>query len=127
MLDVKNDKWFVRVANKQEADAAQEWAFKEGLSWNGRTTLRRDYSEWDMVGGTAIGSGHCEGGLLGQAGVMYWSRSGHKEIKVTFQTALSVDTVVLPEVESPQQKQIKALEATIAQAAAQIQKLKEEV
>jgi hypothetical protein len=125
MFDVKNDKWFVRVANKQEAIAAQDWAFSEGLSWNGRTTLRHDYHLWDMDGGTAIGSGHCEGSVLGQAGVMYWARSGHKEIKLTYK--LTVDTVLLPEVESPQQRQIRALEATIAQAAAQIQKLKEEV
>ena len=126
MFNVKKDKWFIRVASQQEANAAQKWAFAQGLGWGDKFELRTDFYSWDTNGASAaIGSGHFGGGCLGQASSTYWERHGHKEIKLTF--AFAVDTVIYPEVESPQQKQIKALEETIAQASAQIQKLKEEM
>lgn len=126
MFDIKNEKWFIRVGNKQEAVAAQEWAFKQGLPWGGKFKLRTDFESWDTKGvSAAIGAGHCGGGCLVQASTSFWERNGHKEIKLTYK--LTVDTVTPPELESEQQKQIKALEATIAMAAAQIQKLKEEI
>lgn len=126
MFDVKKDKWFVRVANKQEAIAVQEWAFSEGLGWCGSLELRTDFDAWGTdENSKAVGCGHFGGNSLGQAPGTWWESNGHKEIKLTYK--FGVDTVIYPEVESPQQKQIKALEETIAQAAAQIQKLKEEM
>lgn len=123
-MNILEDKWFIRVANNQEAVAVQEWAFSQGLAWGSKFEVRTDFDKWDGVGSSAaIGSGHFGGNCLGQASASYWERHNHKEIKVTFK--FSVDTIVYPEVESPQQKQIKALEETIATATAQIQKLKE--
>lgn len=123
MFDLKTDKWFIRVANEAQANAAQEWAFEQGFAWSGNKLLRIDFETWDDDGSKAIGHGHNGGAGLGQAGTGYWESRGHHELKVDFK--LRIVNVVLPEVESPQQKQIKALEETIATAAAQIQKLKE--
>lgn len=127
MFNVLKEKWYIRVGSEQEAIAAQEWAFSKGLGWGGSgKVLREDFKHWDKWGeSAAIGSGHHGGGSLGQASSEYWSKHGHKEINLTFK--LTVDSVVYPHVESPQQEQIRELEETISLAAAQIKKLKEGV
>lgn len=113
-------KWFIRVANAEQAKAVQEWAFEQGFGWSGSKTIRKDLRLWEIP--AAIGHGHFDGMGLGQASVDYWIANGHKEIKVTFKTA--VDKVVLTEVESLQQKQIRELQETIAKAQEQIESLK---
>ena len=123
MFDFKTDKWFIRVENEQQAVAAQEWAFEQGFGWSGRKTLREDFRSWDMP--RAIGCGHGGAGYMGQAPAQYWFVHGHKEIKMSFKVV--VDEVVLPVVESQQQKQIRELEETIARATQQIQELKKDI
>lgn len=125
MFDMTKDKWFIRVANQQEAISVQSWLMRHGYAWGGSGRLiREDFEGWDSEGGfCAIGMGHMGGGSLGQASPGYWERYGHHEIKVNFK--LCVDEVTYPTLESEQQKQIKALEATISQAQEQIKKLKE--
>lgn len=123
MFDLKTEKWFIRVNSEQESIAVQEWAFQQGIGWMNKLELRKDFSTWQLP--SAIGFGHFGGQSLGQANVDYWERNGHKEIKAELK--LSVVDVELPAVESPQQKQIRELEETIATAAAQIKKLKEGV
>lgn len=123
MFDLKNDKWFIRVETEQQCLAVQEWAFEQGLSWAGCQTLRGDFRSWDKP--CAIGHGHFGGSSLGQARIQYWIDNGHHQIDVSFKT--TVDKVNLPEVESKQQKQIRELEATVAEAQRQIQELKKDI
>lgn len=123
MFDISKDKWFIAVANAEEAVAVQEWLVTLGCTWDGcfKDTIRRDFHVW---GGPAyaIGMGH-HGGSLGQANVGFWTSWGHKEIKVKLE--LVVDAYEFPVVQSEQEKQIKALEETINMAQQQIQKLKQ--
>lgn len=124
MFDITKDKWFIRVANEEQAKAVQEWAFEHGLGWAGKKVLRDDYATWDRTD-RSIGSGHYGGCGLGQARAGWWISNGHKEIKVSFKTV--IDELELPKVESAQQIKIRELEATVAEAQRQIQELKKEI
>uniref|UniRef100_A0AAU6VY17 Uncharacterized protein n=2 Tax=unclassified bacterial viruses TaxID=12333 RepID=A0AAU6VY17_9VIRU len=126
MFDLKTEKWFIRVKSEEQAAAVQQWAFTKGLSWAGCNVLRDDYKEWEKrMGVAAIGSGHYDGRSLGQASPQYWLDNGHKEIEMSFKTV--IDSIVYPQVESTQQKQIRELEHTIALATKQIQELKKDI
>lgn len=124
MFDISKDKWFIAVANAEEAVAVQEWLVTLGCTWDGylKDTIRRDFHVWDGPA-YAIGMGHQGGGSLGQANVDFWTSRGHKEIKVKLK--LVVDDYEFPVLQAEQEKQIKALEETINMAQQQIQKLKQ--
>lgn len=125
MFDMSKDKWFIAVANLEEAVAVQEWLREKGITWgyNNKNTIRTDIEDWATP--YSIGMGHFGGGTLGQASVDYWMKHGHHEIKVTFKK--TVADCEYPVVESEQEKQIKALEETIQKAQEQIQSLKKSV
>lgn len=125
-IDLKKDRWFIRVNSVEESIAAQEWLFKQGLGWNGRKTLRTDFQHWEGFQ-KAIGSGHAYCRSLGQARVGWWENRDHQEIKIIFKQKLSVADVIYPTKESPQQAKIRELEETINKAKEQLRQLKEEV
>jgi hypothetical protein len=124
MFDITKDKWFIRVANEEQAKAVQEWAFDRGFGWAGQKEFRKDFAVWDKKS-PAIGFGHFGCDSLGQARAQWWIDSGHKEIKVSFKTV--IDEMEFPKVESAQQIKIRELEATVAEAQRQIQELKKEI
>lgn len=122
-MNLKTEKWFIRVPDEASAQAVQEYMFERGLGWNGKLELRTDYETWSFP--EAIGCGHCGGNSLGQANVNYWIGNEHKEIVITLKT--SVDTLEFLKVESPQEIKIRELQETITKAQEQIQALKEDI
>lgn len=125
-IDLKKDRWFIRVNSVEESIAAQEWLFEQELDWVGSQTLRTDFKKWEGFP-KAIGSGHSSCRSLGQASVGWWENRDHQEIKLTFKQKLSVSDVIYPTKDSPQQAKIRELEETINKAQQQIKQLKEEV
>lgn len=119
------DKWFIAVADLEEAVAVQEWLRSNGFTWGGlhQNNIRTDMKDWQLP--YAIGRGHFSGVGLGQESVGYWMKQGHHEVKVTFKK--TVADCEYPVLESEQEKQIKALEETIQKAQEQIQNLKKSV
>lgn len=125
-IDLKKDRWFIRVNSIEESIATQEWLLEQGLDWVGSQTLRTDFKNWEGFP-KAIGSGHSSCRSLGQANVGWWENRDHQEIKLTFKQKLSVSDVIYPTKESPQQAKIRELEETINKAQEQLRQLKEGV
>jgi hypothetical protein len=126
-FDICKDKWFFESKSVQERDAFLEWAYDQGMSWQGSTPRSNIF----LISACVIGGNNGAQGYLGwvhasvgsQGGEFYESR-GHINISPVFKYKLVVDNVPLPVVESPQQKQIRELEETIAKAQEQIESLK---
>ena len=118
-LDLMKDKWFFAPSTKEEGIAFQKWAFTQGLSWSSAGTKALEY-----LGTEAIGGNGNTKGKLGHATYSWYLDRGHVELTPVFKTEISVDGVYLPELESAQQKKIRELEATVAEAQRQIQELK---
>lgn len=118
MFNIKTDPWFIRVNSEQEFEIIQDW-----LQENYGCCLPLFYSvEFEYLTNT-LWTGQVE-----DAFVMYGQGDplgtvSRKEIKLTFKTI--VNSVEYPEVNSPQQIQIAALQETIEKAAMQIKLLKE--
>ena len=124
-IDLKKDRWFIRVNSVEESIATQEWLFEQGFGWVGKQIIRTDFSSWEFP--QAIGFGHSPCGGLGQASVGWWKTREHEEIDLTFKQKLSVADVIYPTKESPQQAKIRELEETINKAQEQLRQLKEEL
>jgi len=94
-IDLKKDRWFIRVNSVEESIATQEWLLEQGLAWMGSQTLRTDFQHWSGFP-KAIGSGHTYCRSLGQASVGWWENRDHQEIKLIFKQKLSVSDVISP-------------------------------
>lgn len=119
-FDVTKHPWYIRVNSPEESKAAQDWLFSQGCSWGVGEKEYRHTGEKSITndnGGARLFWGS-------QASVESKQEKGVPEIKLTFKTQIVVDKVVLPVVESPQQKQIRELEETIQKATQQIEQLK---
>lgn len=119
-FSVTRDAWYIRVNSPEESKAAQDWLFSQGCSWGVGEKEYRHTGEKSLTndnGGARLFWGS-------QASVESKQEKGVPEIKLTFKTQTVVDKVVLPVVESPQQKQIRELEETIQKATQQIEQLK---
>lgn len=130
MFNLKTSKWHILVGSAEENQVAQEWLLSQGITWcNGKCKVDEGCKQSKV-----LSNYFSDGGEVNKNGFMH-SSSGFDnyryneefELKLSYKATISVDKIVYPTVDSPQQKQIKALEETIAQAAAQIQKLKEEM
>ncbi|ATN92846.1 hypothetical protein QGX11_gp083 [Pseudomonas phage PPSC2] len=128
MFNLKTSKWHILVGSAEENQAAQEWLLSQGITWcNGNRKVDEGCKQSKV-----LSNYFSDGREVNKNGFMYsysgfdnYQHNEEFELKLSYKTTISVDKVVYPTVDSPQQKQIKALEETIAQAAAQIQKLKE--
>jgi hypothetical protein len=118
MFNIKTDPWFIRVNSEQEFKIIQDW-----LQENYGCCLPLSYSvEFEYLTNT-LWTGQVEDAFImyGQGDPL--GTVSRKEIKLTFKT--TVNSVEYPEVNSPQQIQIEALQETISKAAMQIKLLKE--
>lgn len=123
-FDICKDKWFFFSNSMQERDAFLEWAYEQGMSWSAGVApcLQGD----DVY----ISGNFFTEGVLGWAMVKareFYESYGHVEIHPEFKYKMCVAFVPSPEVESPQQKQIRELEETIARATQQINELKKDI
>ena len=120
-FNLKTCKWHINLNSAEESLAAQEWLISQGATWcNGDSSVYTD-----VVQSKCLTNYHVND-KLNSEGIMHCSYpydDPKYELKLKFK--ISVDTVTYPIVESEQQKQIKALEATIQMAQDQIQKIKE--
>jgi len=119
-FNVKKDPWYIVVKNRQESKLVQSWLFEQGLQWKAGGAKHDHLNERVLTndnGGDRIC--HASFGVIEKK-----KAKGSKELKFSFKQTLTIDKVTMPEVESPQQKQIKELEETIRKAAEQIEQLK---
>lgn len=120
-FNLKTCKWHINVNSAEEILAAQEWLISQGVTWcNGDSSV-----DTSVVQSKCLTNYHVND-KLNHVGFMHCSYSYDDpkyELKLKFK--ILVDKVIYPIVESEQQKQIKALEATIQMAQDQIQKIKE--
>lgn len=121
-LDLLKDEWYFKPKSPEESAAFQKWAFEQGLSWNthGKHVIGHVYA--DCIGG----NGH-KPRTLGHATETWYDERGHVKLTPVFKIEISVESVELPDVESSQEKKIRELEATVAEAQRQIQELKKEI
>lgn len=127
MFDLKTQPWFIVTNSKEEYRSIQEWLFSQELVWcDGETKVQTAEAKY-------ITNCWMEDGvpMVNRKGFMHGvggnSRPAEIEIFISYETKKTVYAVQFPEVESQQQKDIRALEATIAMAQEQIQKLKQEI
>jgi len=123
-FDICKDKWFFEPKSEQDRDVFLEWAYEQGMVWRGDSPRSNNYLSVECV----IGGNNAKQGNLGWCdsdtgdGRDFYESRGHLEIFPIFK--LCVDKLLLPVVESPQQKKIRELEETIAKAQEQIESLK---
>ncbi|WCO82025.1 hypothetical protein vBPpSSYP_43 [Pseudomonas phage vB_PpS_SYP] len=119
-FDVKKDPWYVIVSNREEAKLVQSWLFEQGLQWQSGGATHSHLGERVLTNDSG-----CDRIFHASFGVIEKKKArGSKELKFSFKRELVIDKVTLPDVESPQQKQIKELEETIRKASEQIEQLK---
>ena len=124
-IDLKKDRWFIRVNSVEESIATQEGLLEQGITW----WAGLDCSvEHDL---TKVLTNYWADNLINRRGFMSSSKLARFiaepqcEIKLTFKQKLSVSDVIYPE--SPQQAKIRELEDTINKAQQQLKQLKEGV
>ena len=129
-IDLKKDRWFIRINSVEESIAAQQWLFEQGITWSdgsGHPLKEKEVrvltNYWDnssqeinLAGFMFSEELYCD---------KHWNSK--YEIKLIFKQKLSVSDVIYPTKESPQQAKIRELEETINKAQEQIKQLKEEV
>ena len=128
-IDLKKDRWFIRVNSVEESIAVQEWLFEQGITWCTGS------SEVDTLDGLIKTLTSCYGdsyklnmyGFMWDGGEYKTDNTPMLEIKLKFKQKLSVSDVIYPTKESPQQAKIRELEETINKAQEQLRQLKEEV
>lgn len=126
-IDLKKDRWFIRVNSAEESIATQEWLLEQDITW------------WDGVDCsvehdlTKVLTNYWADNRINRRGFMFSSKLSRFiaepqcEIKLIFKPKLSVSDVIYPTKESPQQAKIRELEETINKAQEQIKLLKEEL
>ncbi len=126
-IDLKKDRWFIRVNSVEESIATQEWLLEQGITW---------WAGLDCSVGHDLAkvlTNYWADNLINRRGFMFSSKLARFiaepqcEIKLIFKPKLSVSDVIYPTKESPQQAKIRELEETINKAQEQIKQLKEEV
>lgn len=118
-FDMHKQPWFIRVNNKEEYNAASEWLYE-----NFGNYANTGYASY-IVGLTNTdnsGEIHPRVMWMGEDSLEATERY---EIKLSYKTV--VDSVTFPEMKTEQQKKIEELEATIAQAQAQLAQLKQQI
>jgi hypothetical protein len=119
-FNVKKDPWYVIVNNHEESKLVQSWLFKQGLHWQAGDSTHLHLGERVLTNDEG-----CDRIFHASMGVIEKKKAkGSKELIFSFKHELVIDKVTLPDVESPQQKQIKELEETIRKASEQIEQLK---
>lgn len=124
-IDLKKDRWFIRVNSVEESIATQEWLLEQGITWwaSGDGSVEHDL--------TKVLTNYWADNLINHRGFMFSSKLARFiaepqcEIKLTFKQKLSVSDVIYPE--SPQQAKIRELEEMINKAQEQIKQIKEEL
>ncbi|WKV20519.1 hypothetical protein 16Q_126 [Pseudomonas phage 16Q] len=125
-FDICKDKWFYQPNSVQGRDAFLEWAYEQGMVWMGLNQRSNEHLiELCCIGGNSYREGQL-GWVHGSVaeGVDFYESRGHIKISPVFKYKLIVDIIPPPVVESPQQKQVRELEETIAKAQEQIESLK---
>lgn len=126
-IDLKKDRWFIRVNSVEESIAAQEWLFEQGITcWDGvDCSVEHNLPK--------VLTNYWADNLINRRGFMFSSKLARFiaepqcEIKLIFKQKLSVSDVIYPTKESPQQAKIRELEETINKAKEQLRQLKEGV
>lgn len=119
-FNLKKNPWFIRVNNKEESVATQEWLFSNGFKWIGNNPSIVRYADSKIICNVFI-DGSLSPNLL-KTDYIEEIHSSAQEIKLTFKTV--VDSVHYPIVKSEQQLKIEELQATIEKAQQQIEQLK---
>ena len=122
---LKENKWFIRTGSPEKSKLVQEWLFEHGCEWlydgkNAQTGFN------DALLTNTDYDGNKEKYIM-------FSKSDSKDNnaqEIVLELETTIKSVQLPDVtpkKTEQQLRIEELEATIAQASAQIKQLKEEV
>jgi hypothetical protein len=120
MFDIKNNHWYIETPTQEVFKIVSEWLRQHGLDW------QHNDKDCQEIRSNAKYITNSRQGTISK--YLMWGSNGQrpdtiaKEIKLNFK--IMVDSVVYPEVESPQQKQIRELEETIQKATQQIEQLK---
>lgn len=120
---LKENKWFIRTGSPEKSELVQEWLFEHGCEWWWGKKVQTGFND-ELITNT-----NCVGFI--EKYIMFSmndNKSNAEEIKIEFGTIIK--NVQLPEIppkKTEQQLRIEELEATIAQASAQIKQLKEEM
>ena len=122
---LRENKWFIRTGSPEKSKLVQEWLFEHGIHWAGNPK-----DSFDIYGTQHKILTNTRG--MQATDTIMWSvdkyrTSGAQEITLEFETV--VKSVKLPEAPKPTEQGLRIieLEATIAQASAQIKQLKEEI
>ena len=118
---LKENKWFIRTGSPEKSKLVQEWLFEHGMEWLYDKKNVSDFKEKYLTN-------TLDTGKLSQR-IMHGDsdKTNAQEITLEFETV--VKSVKLPEAPKPTKQQLRIieLEATIAQASAQIKQLKGEI
>lgn len=129
-IDLKRDRWFIRINSVEESIAAEEWLFEQGITRCNGVDRPVEKNEVKVLTNYWLNSSqeiNPAGFMFSQAPYYNGYRDSEYEIKLTFKQKLSVSDVIYPTKDSPQQAKIRELEETINKAQQQIKQLKEEV
>lgn len=129
-INLKKDRWFIRVNSVEESIATQEWLFEQGITWCDGLDQPVKKNEVRVLTNYWQDSSqeiNLAGFMFSQALYDNGYRNSESEIKLKFKQKLSVSDVIYPTKDSPQQAKIRELEETINKAQQQIKQLKEEV
>jgi hypothetical protein len=118
---LKENKWFIRTGSPEKSKLVQQWLFEHGCEWLHGKNVQSVFNETSLTNTDWAGE---KGNFILFSTAL--DKKNAQEIKIEYATIVA--SVQLPEVapkKTEAQLQIEKLEATIAQAAAQIQQLKE--
>jgi hypothetical protein len=115
-FNLKTSPWFIRVNNEEEFNIINEW-----LEINFGARLLSSYGKHIEY----LTNTYLHGDLTHRVMWSTHTSKGTKEIKITFETKTTIESVEYPETRTQQEVAIEELEATIELAKQQILKLKE--
>jgi len=118
---LRENRWFIRTGSPEKSKLVQEWLFEHGMKWQWYTGFNNNTNEKLLT--NTYDDGDKNNYILFAVDS---NKTNAQEIKIESETVIK--SVQLPEIlpnKTEQQLRIEELEATIAQASAQIKQLKE--
>lgn len=91
-FDLKKEKWYIAVSNEAEARAAYEWIKAQGIDFE-----NSDTPSLNRILSVATRFSHQLAGDILTYGVSFSPPRDFKEIKLTFKTTVTVESVQYPE------------------------------
>lgn len=120
MFDMKKDKWFIRTPTPEISEIVQRWLFSQGFVWQHFKNTEINCTESKFLKLSPF-----EDNAFCHTMSINPKYDKSKEVKLSFLTTTVIDKVEYPQVKSPAQAELEALQQKIKELETQAQKLQE--